>query len=90
MPLYLKVFNSTAQPEDIEKVMPDMMAYLSELKASGKLIHSGPFSDFSGGVDIFEAENQQAAEAIASKDPLVSNKLGTFMLKEWTDMIDQI
>lgn len=90
MPLYVKIFHSTAQPEAFESVMPDMMAYLGELKASGKLKHSGPYADFSGGLDIFEAESQEEATKIASRDPLVSNNLGTFELKEWTDMMDEI
>ena len=90
MPLYLKLFNSTATPEEFEAIMPEMMTYLADLKASGRLKHSGPFADFSGGVDIFEAESLEEAMAIAGKDPLVINNLGTFSLKEWADMIDQI
>ena len=90
MPLYVKTFHSTAAPDAFENVMPDMMAYLGELKASGKLKHSGPFADFSGGVDIFEAENQEEATKIAAKDPLVTNNLGTYELKEWSDMMDEI
>ena len=90
MPLYMKVFHSTAPPDAFEKVMPDMMAYLAKLKGSGKLKHSGPFTDFSGGLDIFEADNQEEAMKIAKEDPLVLNNLGTFELKEWTDSIDEI
>jgi uncharacterized protein YciI len=90
MPIFIKIFNSTADPAAFDKVMPEMMGYLGELKATGKLKASGPFGDFSGGVDIFEAENHEAALAIASKDPLVTHKLGTYTLKEWSDMIDQI
>ena len=90
MPLYIKTFQSTAAPEEFDKVMPEMMAYLGELKASGKLKHSGPFADYSGGADIFEAENEQEAAEIAAKDPLITHNLGTYTLKEWTDMIDQI
>lgn len=90
MPLFLKIFESTAAPDAFEPVMPEMMTYLAGLKASGKLKHSGAFTDFSGGIDIFEAENQQEAMEIAAKDPLVTNNLGTYTLKEWTDSIDQI
>ena len=90
MPLYIKTFHSNASPEQFEKVMPEMMSYLAELKASGKLKHTGPFSDFSGGVDIFEAESMQQAEEISANDPLVKHNLGTYTLKEWSDMIDQV
>jgi uncharacterized protein YciI len=90
MPLFIKIFNSTAAPEAFERVMPDLMAYLKELKESGRLKHSGPFADFSGGVDIFEAESFQEADEIASKDPLVTNNLGSYSLKEWSDMIAEI
>ena len=90
MPLYTKIFHSTAEPSAFETVMPDMMAYLAKLKGSGKLKHSGPFGDFSGGLDIYEAENHEEATKIAEEDPLVSNNLGTYELKEWSDMLDQI
>jgi uncharacterized protein YciI len=90
MPLYIKLFRSTAAPAAFENVMPDMMTYLAGLKSSGKLKHSGPFADFSGGLDIYEAENQEEATKIAEEDPLVSNNLGTYELKEWSDMMDQI
>jgi uncharacterized protein YciI len=90
MPLYIKLFQSTAAPDAVEKIMPDMMAYLAELKGSGKLKHSGPFADFSGGLDIFEVADEKEAMEIAEKDPLVSNNLGTYILKEWSDMIDHI
>jgi uncharacterized protein len=90
MPLYVKIFHSTAAPSAFENVMPDMMAYLAQLKGTGKLKSSGPFGDFSGGLDIYEADNLDEAKKIAEEDPLVSNQLGTYELKEWSDMLDQI
>jgi uncharacterized protein YciI len=90
MPLYTKVFKSEASPDAFDKVMPAMMAYLGQLKASGKLKHSGPFADYSGGLDIFEAADQEEATKIAEEDPLIVNKLGTYELKEWTDMMNEI
>lgn len=92
MPLFVKIFESgeSAAPEEFEKLMPQMMAYLAELKSAGKLRHTGPFADFSGGLDVIEADTREEAEALAARDPFVVNKLGTYTLKEWSDMVDRL
>lgn len=91
MPLFLKIFESTATaPEEFEKLMPQMMGYLAELKSAGKLRHTGPFADLSGGVDIIEADSLEEARELAQRDPFVANNLGTYTLKEWSDMIDHL
>ena len=89
--MFVKIFESgEAAPEEFEKLMPQMMGYLAELKAAGKLKHSGPFADFSGGIDILEAETREEAEALAARDPFVVNKLGRYTLREWSDMVDHL
>jgi uncharacterized protein YciI len=44
----------------------------------------GPFSDFSGGLISFRAENQSKADNLVSEDPFVMKELLSNMwIKEW-------
>lgn len=63
-------------PETIAQVRPTHREYLTALKEQGKLWASGPYEDDSGALIIYEADDQQAAEALIENDPF--NKAGVF------------
>jgi uncharacterized protein YciI len=55
--------------EKILEIRPTHRKYLAELKAAGKLVVAGPFTDFSGGLIVYEAEDEKAAEQLIKDDP---------------------
>ncbi|MFP4977193.1 YciI family protein [Paenibacillus sp. CN-4] len=84
------------KPEDIRYVImlhrenkPDLnvirahVRYLQELERAGQLVLSGPFSDYAGGMVIIRAESREAAEAIALRDPYVTNGISRYELRTW-------
>jgi uncharacterized protein YciI len=68
-----------------DQARPAHRAYLQELLDRGNLIQSGPFSDDSGALLIYEADSQAALQAILDKDPYwISGSLSDVEIKEWT------
>ena len=52
--------------------------YLKKLKEEKTLILAGPCLDAAFGVEIFEAESEEAARRIMENDPAVKEKIMTF------------
>lgn len=63
--------------ETIERVRPTHRQYLRSLLDTGKLFASGPFTDDSGALIIYEADTAEQAEAILKGDPF--NAAGIFV-----------
>jgi len=74
---YAAIIEYTKDAAVIAKHRPDHRAYLSSLLADGKLPVSGPFTDDSGALIVYQAESPEAAEAILQADPF--NKAGVFV-----------
>ena len=86
MPLFVRTILVTG-PED--EVAPGRRAHerhLRDLHAAGKLRAAGAFTRGDGYLEIFEARDLVAAEAIARSSPLVEEGLGTWMLREWSEI----
>lgn len=66
-----------------EPHLPDHLAHLAQLKASGHLLLSGPATDRRGGFVILQAESLDAARALAEADPLVARGLDHYTIREW-------
>ncbi len=70
------------EPEKIQKVVPLHVEYWK--KRNLKKYKGGPFSDRSGGLITFEAENIEEATKIIMNDPFVlENLIGNKWIKEW-------
>ncbi|MBI5099012.1 MAG: hypothetical protein HZB30_07200 [Nitrospirae bacterium] len=70
------------EPEKIKAAVPLHIEYWHKLKLSKYL--GGPFSDRTGGMITFEADNLEKAEEIAHNDPFVSQGLlESKWIKEW-------
>lgn len=70
--------------DQIATVRPRHREYLGSLKEQGKLAASGPFTDDSGALIIYEAESEAEARALIQADPF--RQAGVFQeieLKEW-------
>jgi uncharacterized protein YciI len=72
----------------VERLRPDHRAYLAALKAKGQLAISGPFTDGSGALIVYEADSAAAAETLLKGDPFHVN--GVFLrwhLRPWNPVI---
>jgi uncharacterized protein len=71
--------------------LPQHLEYMVGLEKSGVLFASGPLTAAAGspagdGLTILRAASADEAQAIASTDPFVVNKLRSFEVREWTLM----
>jgi uncharacterized protein YciI len=64
----------------IAEIRPQHRAYLKQLLDAGQLVISGPFTDDTGGLLVYEAASAEAAEALIQNDPFC--KCGVF--QTWT------
>ncbi len=73
--------------EKIAEVRPTHRQYLSQLKEAGKLWASGPFTDDSGALIIYETESEAEARQLIERDPFY--EAGVFQeiqLKPWNQV----
>ncbi len=57
----------------IAEVRPTHRQYLATLRDSGRLVISGPFTDDSGALIVYEAESVAEAEKLLKADPFFQN-----------------
>lgn len=72
----------------IAEIRPVHRQYLASLKAKGQLAASGPFTDDSGALIIYEAASKEEAETLLQGDPFCRN--GIFLkhqLRPWNPVI---
>ncbi len=75
-------FMNEMKNDAIAESVPDHTAYWANKSLPN--YKGGPFSDFSGGLISFQAEDQSKAEALVSGDPFVVKELLKNMwIKEW-------
>jgi len=70
----------TQDQAKIQEGRPRHRAYLTDLLNGGKLAASGPYTDDSGALIVYEEESLAAAEAILHADPFCQS--GVFL--KWT------
>ena len=87
MPLYVRTLLATGPPDEVETASEKHREHLRELHARGKWRVAGEFKNGEGFLEIFEARDLMEAQSIAGMSPLVSEGLGTWMLREWTELI---
>jgi uncharacterized protein len=68
----------------IPEVRPKHREYLAQLKEAGKLWASGPFTDDSGSLIIYEAESEEEAESLIQNDPFhEAGIFASYSFKPW-------
>lgn len=71
----------------IAEIRPAHRQYLTGLKAEGKLWASGPFTDDSGALIVYETDTEDEARGLIEDDPF--RKAGVFVsfeLKPWNQV----
>lgn len=74
-------------PDKIAEVRPTHRQYLASLKEAGKLWASGPFTDDSGALIIYEVDSEEEARRLIEGDPFYA--AGVFQdvqLKPWNQV----
>jgi uncharacterized protein YciI len=55
--------------DKVQSIRPTHREYLASLKEQGRLAASGPFTDGSGALIIYEADSPEQAENLLRSDP---------------------
>ena len=63
------VLNTFASQEKRVQHRADHRVYLHDLVAKGKILMAGPYLDETGGLIIFEADDQAEVESLIEADP---------------------
>ncbi len=72
----------------IAEVRPVHRQYLTSLRDRGQLVASGPFTDDSGALIIYEADSKEAAEGLLKGDPFHQNGIFvTWQLRPWNPVM---
>jgi uncharacterized protein YciI len=71
--------------ENVHPLNPDTINqhidHLRRLDVSGKLMLCGPFTDYPGGMVVFEASDMEEAQTIALSDPFIAMGYRTFTIR---------
>ena len=74
--------------EKIQQARPVHRQYLATLKANGQLVASGPFTDDSGALIVYEAASREEAEKLLQGDPFHQNGIFvSWKLRPWNPVI---
>jgi len=71
-------------PEKVNTHRPTHRQYLLQLKERGQLAATGPFTDGSGALIIYEAADIEEAERLVKGDPFSKNGIFvSYVLRPW-------
>jgi uncharacterized protein YciI len=72
----------------VESIRPAHRQYLNSLKERGQIAATGPFTDGSGALIIYEAPTKEEAEALLRADPFHANGIFlSWQLRPWNPVI---
>ena len=85
---YAAIIEYLQDKAKIAEVRPVHRQYLATLKANGQLVASGPFTDDSGALIVYEADSAAAAEKLLQGDPFHANGIFLkYVLRPWNPVI---
>jgi uncharacterized protein YciI len=85
---FAAIIEYTQDKAKIQAVRPVHRQYLAGLKERGQLAASGPFTDDSGALIVYEAATKEEAEAILEGDPFHQNGIFlSWVLRPWNPVI---
>lgn len=85
---YAAIIEYITDQDKIQSIRPVHREYLASLRGNGKLAASGPFTDGSGALIIYEAETPEEAESLLAADPF--NQQGVFVswkVRPWNQVM---
>jgi uncharacterized protein YciI len=85
---YAAIIEYLQEKAKIADIRPVHRQYLAMLKEQGKLAASGPFTDDSGALIVYEAGSKEEAEQILQGDPFYKNGIFLkYQLRPWNTVI---
>lgn len=91
MALFTATLTYTDDKDKIAQVRPTHREYLKTLVDSGRLHESGPFTDDSGALIIYNAESEADAREMLAADPFsTSGVIVEASVKEWKIVMSSV
>ena len=85
---FAAIIEYTQDRAKIQEARPVHRQYLATLKANGQLAASGPFTDDSGALIVYEAGSRDEAEQLLRGDPFHHNGVFvSWVLRPWNPVI---
>jgi uncharacterized protein YciI len=85
---FAAIIEYTQDKARIAEVRPVHRQYLSGLRIQGQLAASGPFTDDSGALIVYEAGSREEAEKLLQGDPFFKNGIfQNYQLRPWNPVI---
>ncbi|MEZ4523942.1 MAG: YciI family protein [Thermomicrobiales bacterium] len=73
--------------DSIAEIRPAHREYLGKLRESGQLAASGPFTDDSGALIIYEADSEEEAVQLLEADPFrQAGVFQSYTMKPWNQV----
>lgn len=80
---YFAVFLSMKDEALSQQYRPEHLAFLQENRDRGNVLMNGRFTDGSGGLVIYRAADEEAAEALVNEDPYIKLGARNYEIHEW-------
>ena len=81
----ITVFKENTNPQDIERIGPQIQGIVDDWQSTGNIMWSGPFSDNLTGMAVFEAKKNDADSFFKKYDKICSGIL-EYSMYEWDAM----
>ncbi len=81
--LYVKSEKGIVDRDAFDKHVPAHLEYIRSLRAQGRFVESGYWTEEAGGMMLFEAASFAEAQQIVEADPLIANGCVTYRLRTW-------
>jgi uncharacterized protein len=89
MALFVAV-QQTTSPEKMQEALPRHLEFLKKTRDQGNMWVTGPFTDGSGGMTIYQADSLEEATRLANEDPFVKEGVARIEIHEWYDSKDNL
>ena len=85
---YAAIIEYLQDPAKVQSLRPVHRQYLASLRESGQLAASGPFTDGSGALIVYEASSPEEAEKLLQGDPFHQNGIFLkYVLRPWNPVL---
>ncbi|MHB1424229.1 MAG: YciI family protein [Gemmataceae bacterium] len=85
---YAAIIEYSQDKAKIQELRPTHRQYLAALRQQGQLAISGPFTDDSGALIVYEAASAEEAEKLLHGDPFHQNGIFlSYVLRPWNPVI---
>lgn len=80
---YFAVFLSMKDEELSRVHRPEHLDFLAQQRDAGNVLMNGRFTDGSGGLIIYGAEDEESAVSLVEQDPYISLGARAYTIHEW-------